>query len=60
MGVGVFWPATGTLFAFLLLYPVTLLDGAAGLRASWPRWLANEAFAPPQIPYTFYPVCCIS
>ena len=27
--VGVFWPATGTLFAFLLLYPAPLLAGRA-------------------------------
>jgi signal transduction histidine kinase len=50
-GVGVFWPATGTLFAFLLLYParywMALL--AFGFLA---EILANEAFAPPLIPYT--------
>jgi len=50
-GVGVFWPATGTLFAFLLLYParywMSLL--AFGFLA---EILANEAFAPPLIPYT--------
>jgi signal transduction histidine kinase len=50
-GVGVFWPATGTLFAFLLLYParywVALL--ALGFLA---EILANEAFAPAGIPYT--------
>ena len=49
-GVGVFWPATGSLFAFLLLYPARY----------WPAFLgfsfvaelaANELFAP-QIPYS--------
>ena len=50
-GVGVFWPATGTLFAFLLLYParywLSLL--AFGFLA---EILSSEAFAPPLIPYT--------
>ncbi len=50
-GVGVFWPATGVLFAFLLLYPPRY----------WPALLAfgflseilgNEIFAPSGIPYT--------
>ncbi len=49
--VSVFWPATGTLFAFLLLYPrrywVSLL--AFGFLA---EILGNEMFAPPQITYT--------
>jgi signal transduction histidine kinase len=49
-GVGIFWPATGTLFAFLLLYPVRY----------WPALLAfgfvaelaaNQLFAP-QMPYS--------
>ena len=50
-GVGVFWPATGTLFAFLLLYPARFWPAllAFGFLA---EILANEAFAPPQIPYT--------
>lgn len=51
--VGVFWPATGTLFAFLLLYPARY----------WPSLLAfgflaeitaHEAFAPPDLTYTVY------
>jgi signal transduction histidine kinase len=50
-GVGVFWPAAGVLFAFLLLYPprywMALL--ALGFLA---EILANEMFAPPQVPYT--------
>ena len=49
-GVGVFWPATGTLFAFLLLYParywVALLICGFVAELS-----AHELFAP-QIPYT--------
>jgi hypothetical protein len=50
-GVGVFWPATGTLFAFLLLYPARywLALLVFGFLA---EILSNEAFAPPQIPYT--------
>ena len=50
-GVGVFWPATGTLFAFLLLYPARywLALLALGFLA---EILANEAFAPAGIPYT--------
>jgi integral membrane sensor domain MASE1 len=48
---GVFWPATGVLFAFLLLYPPRY----------WPALLAfgflseilgNEVFAPPGLAYT--------
>jgi signal transduction histidine kinase len=49
-GVGVFWPATGSLFAFLLLYParywLALLLFAFGAELA-----AHEAFAP-QTPYT--------
>jgi signal transduction histidine kinase len=49
-GVGVFWPATGSLFAFLLLYPArfwpALLVFAFGAEVA-----AHEVFAP-QIPYT--------
>jgi len=50
-GVGVFWPATGVLFAFLLLYPPRY----------WPALLAfgflseilgNEVFSPPGLAYT--------
>jgi signal transduction histidine kinase len=50
-GVGVFWPATGVLYAFLLLYPPRY----------WPALLAigfiseilgNEVFAPSGLPYT--------
>ena len=50
-GVGVFWPATGSLFAFLLLYPAALLARAAGFHASGPKWPAHQLFAP-QIPYS--------
>jgi signal transduction histidine kinase len=52
-GVGVFWPATGTLFAFLLLYPARYWAAllAFGFLA---EILAHETFAPPQIPYTVY------
>lgn len=50
-GISVFWPATGTLFAFLLLYPPRYWPAllAFGFLA---EILANEIFAPPQIPYT--------
>jgi signal transduction histidine kinase len=50
-GVSVFWPATGTLFAFLLLYPSRYWPAllAFGFLA---EILGNEAFAPPHIPYT--------
>ncbi|HET9863904.1 MAG TPA: MASE1 domain-containing protein, partial [Steroidobacteraceae bacterium] len=50
-GVGAFWPATGVLLAFLLLYPARY----------WPALLAfgfaseilgNEVFAPAELPYT--------
>ena len=46
-GVGVFWPATGTLFAFLLLYPARFWPAllAFGFLA---EILANEAFAPSE------------
>jgi signal transduction histidine kinase len=49
-GVGVFWPATGTLFAFLLLYPARFWPAllAFGFAA---EMSAHELFAP-QIPYT--------
>jgi signal transduction histidine kinase len=52
-GVGVFWPATGTLFAFLLLYPARywaslLAFGFLG------EIVAHEVFAPPQLTYTVY------
>jgi len=52
-GVGIFWPATGTLFAFLLLYPARYWPSllAFGFLA---EILANEAFAPPQLTYTVY------
>src|ERR1044072_4414466 len=50
-GVGVFWPATGVLFAFLLLYSprywLALL--AFGFLS---EILANELFAPSGLPYT--------
>ncbi|HEX6397348.1 MAG TPA: MASE1 domain-containing protein, partial [Steroidobacteraceae bacterium] len=50
-GVGVFWPATGVLFAFLLLYPprywMALL--AFGFLS---EILGNEVFAPSGVPYT--------
>jgi signal transduction histidine kinase len=49
-GVGVFWPASGTLFAFLLLYPARywLALAAFGFVA---EMSAHELFAP-QIPYS--------
>jgi signal transduction histidine kinase len=49
-GVAVFWPAAGTLFAFLLLYPARywLALLAFGFAA---ELAAHEIFAP-QIPYT--------
>ena len=51
-GVGVFWPATGTLFAFLLLYPPNywLAIGLLGLAA---EVLAHVLLAP-QIPLSVY------
>jgi integral membrane sensor domain MASE1 len=49
-GVGVFWPATGSLFAFLLLYPprywLALLGFAFGAEVA-----AHELFAA-EVPYT--------
>ena len=47
-GVGIFWPATGSLFAFLLLYPTRywLAIGLAAFAAEIP---AHSLFAP-QIP----------
>jgi signal transduction histidine kinase len=49
--VSVFWPATGTLFAFLLLYPFRYWGAllAFGFLA---EFLGNEMFAPPQITWT--------
>jgi len=49
-GVGVFWPATGSLFAFLLLYPVRFWPALLGL-AFLAELAANQLFAP-QIPYS--------
>jgi signal transduction histidine kinase len=51
-GVGVFWPATGTLFAFLLLYPPNywLAIGVLGFGA---EVFAHVVFAP-QIPLSLY------
>ena len=49
-GVGVFWPATGSLFAFLLLYPVRYWPALLGFTFA-AELAANELFAP-QIPYT--------
>jgi len=50
-GVGVFWPATGVLFAFLLLYPPRYWPAlmAVGFLS---EILGNEVFAPSGIPYT--------
>ena len=50
-GVGVFWPATGVLFAFLLLYPPRYWPAllAFGFLS---EILANEVFAPAGLPYT--------
>src|ERR1041384_776724 len=49
-GVGIFWPATGSLFAFLLLYPprnwLALLGFAFAAELS-----AHEVFAQ-EVPYT--------
>jgi integral membrane sensor domain MASE1 len=57
-GVSVFWPATGTLFAFLLLYPSRYWPAllAFGFLA---EILGNEVFAPRRSP-TPFPGCCIS
>jgi signal transduction histidine kinase len=49
-GVGVFWPATGSLLAFLLLYPVRYLPALLGF-SFLAELAANEVFAP-QIPYS--------
>jgi len=49
-GVGVFWPATGSLFAFLLLYPARVWPALAGF-GFIAELAANEFFAP-QIPYS--------
>lgn len=51
-GVGVFWPATGSLFAFLLLYPPNywLVLGAFAWLA---EMLAHTLFAP-QIPFSLF------
>jgi signal transduction histidine kinase len=51
-GVGVFWPATGTLFAFLLLYPPAHWFALA-IAAFLAETLAHLVFAP-QIPFTVY------
>ena len=50
-GVGVFWPATGVLFAFLLLYPPRFWPAllAFGFLS---EILANEVFAPSGLAYT--------
>jgi signal transduction histidine kinase len=49
-GVGVFWPATGSLFAFLLLYPARYWPALLGF-AFVAELAANQLFAP-QIPYS--------
>ena len=49
--VSVFWPATGTLFAFLLLYPGRYWPAVLGL-GFLAEILSNEVFAPPQLEYT--------
>jgi signal transduction histidine kinase len=49
-GVGVFWPATGSLFAFLLLYPPRYWPALLGF-AFAAELAANEVFAP-QIGYS--------
>jgi signal transduction histidine kinase len=49
-GVGVFWPATGSLLAFLLLYPPRYWLALLGF-AFVAELGASELFAP-QIPYT--------
>lgn len=51
-GVGVFWPATGALFAILLLYPPNYWL-AIGLLAYAAELLAHAVFAP-QIPLSVY------
>ena len=49
-GVGVFWPATGSLFAFLLLYPARYW--LALLALSFAAELAAHELFAPQIPYS--------
>src|SRR5689334_11329106 len=51
-GVGVFWPATGSLFAFLLLYPPNYWL-ALGAMAWLAEMLAHTLFAP-QIPFSLF------
>src|SRR5688572_12847788 len=51
-GVGVFWPATGALFAILLLYPPSYWP-ALGVMAWLAELLAHTLFAP-QIPFTLF------
>ena len=51
-GVGIFWPATGTLFAFLLLYPPRYWAALFAF-AFLAEILAHETFAP-QVPYTVF------
>jgi signal transduction histidine kinase len=51
-GVGVFWPATGSLIAFLLLYPPNYWP-ALGLLAYAAELLAHVLFAPTQ-PWSLY------
>src|SRR5262245_24587474 len=50
--VGVFWPATGALFAFLLLYPPSYWL-ALGLLAYLAEVCAHVLFSP-QIPWTVF------
>ena len=52
-GVGVFWPATGALFAFLLLYPPNYWLALGVSWPTWPSWLAHTLFAP-QIPFSVF------
>ena len=49
-GVGVFWPATGSLFAFLLLYPARYW-GALFIITYVAELLAHTVFAP-QLPFS--------
>jgi len=49
-GVGVFWPATGSLFAFLLLYPARFWPALLGF--AFLAELAAHALFAPQIPFT--------
>ena len=55
-GVGVFWPATGALFAFLLLYPArywrALLGFTFAAETGWPTCCSRRRF--PIQP----PACC--